>query len=382
MNTEITHRFHCLPGLLTLAVMPLLIACSEPVLEGPNYPMEEPPFIAREYSGRTEPMEVRHRLILIGDAGLYLENDPTLKALGEWTDTSYESTALFLGDNIYNDGFVEEERVDAERILSQQLAATPVSKIVIPGNHDWGMNPATQNIAAIRNQQAFIDAWPQGNTLYAPRDGCIGPKKVVLAQSSDGMPAVLLVLLDPTPFLTPRLRTLCASDVSDQAHFSQLDEMLRQHADDYVIVASHYPMITGGPHGGLSYGSVGDVLVSFYRWHMGTLMDTYEPRYADWIARTEQVFLRNPPLIYAAGHDHNLQIIKSKGEVGAHIVSGAGAPERVSTVTNLPQSIFAHAAPGFVVVDIGQRNGQSAVVLRVVENGFEQPVFEMELGQP
>ena len=377
-----TNYFRCLRGPLMLTVMSLLVACSDPVLEGPNYPMEGAPFIAKEFSGRTEKMEVRHRLILIGDAGLYLENDPTLKALGKWTETSYESTVLFLGDNIYDDGLIEEERVEAERILSQQLAATSVSKIVIPGNHDWGMNPADQNIAAIRNQQAFIDAWPPGNTLYVPRDGCIGPEKVVLAPATDGVPAVLLVVLDPTPFLTPRLRELCASDVSDEAHFGLLDEILREHADDYVIVASHYPMITGGPHGGLSYGSVGDVLVSFYRWHMGTLMDTYEPRYADWIARTEQVLRRNPPLIYAAGHDHNLQIIKSKGEVGAHIVSGAGAPERISTVTNIPQSIFAHAAPGFIVVDIGQRNGEPVVVLRVLENGFERPVFEMDLEQP
>jgi hypothetical protein len=48
-------------------------------------------------------------------------------------------------------------------------------------------------------------------------------------------------------------------------------------------------------------------------------------------------------------------------------------------VTNLPDSIFAHAAPGFVVLDFGQRDGLETVILRVVENGFDAPVFEMNI---
>ncbi|MFK8050616.1 MAG: hypothetical protein AB8B81_19490 [Halioglobus sp.] len=48
-------------------------------------------------------------------------------------------------------------------------------------------------------------------------------------------------------------------------------------------------------------------------------------------------------------------------------------------MSDIPETIFAHAAPGFIVVDMGARDGVSVVVLRVVENGFEKPVFEMEL---
>ena len=64
---------------------------------------------------------------------------------------------------------------------------------------------------------------------------------------------------------------------------------------------------------------------------------------------------------------------------GVYVVSGAGSAERVSTVTNLPESQFAHAAPGFVVVDVGLREGRDGVVLRVIEQGLPEPVFEMEL---
>jgi len=369
------------PSLFFFCVF-LLAGCDNPVLEGPNYPAEVAPWISPEYKSDLEEIEIHTRLLLIGDAGLFLENDPTLAALTHWADAIAGSTVLFLGDNIYDDGMVEEKRAEAQRILGQQLAAVSSRKVVIPGNHDWGMNPAEQNIAAILNQQAYVDSWPAGNAIFTPRDGCIGPEKVVLAQRQNGMPRVVLLLLDPTPFMSPGLRELCPRDISDEAHFAALEALLAEHSDDFVVVASHYPMITGGPHGGLSYGFPVNILVSFFGWLYGGLGNTYEPLYAEWISRTQDVLRSNPPLLYAAGHDHNLQILESQGEVGVHVVSGAGAPQRVSTVTNIPETIFAHAAPGFFVLDIGARDSEPVVVLRVIENGFDDPVFEMEIDNP
>jgi hypothetical protein len=144
-------------------------------------------------------------------------------------------------------------------------------------------------------------------------------------------------------------------------------------------------MLTGGPHGGLTYGVLVDMIVTPLGWIMGGLLNTYEYDYAGWIEATQDVFRRHPPAIYAAGHDHNLQLLESEGVAGLYVVSGAGARERVSTVTHLDETIFAHAAEGFVVVDIGQRGTdderQSTVVVRVVEPmvAAERPVFEMTL---
>ena len=89
-------------GILGTAL--LLTACVEPVLEGPNYPAEDPPWIASGYQKPVGDIEIARRLILIGDAGLHLEDDPTLAALGEWSNAVDGTTVLFLGDNIYDDG--------------------------------------------------------------------------------------------------------------------------------------------------------------------------------------------------------------------------------------------------------------------------------------
>ena len=61
------------------------------------------------------------------------------------------------------------------------------------------------------------------------------------------------------------------------------------------------------------------------------------------------------------------------------IVSGAGARERVSTVTHIPSTIFAHAVEGFVVLDFGLRDGEEVVVARVIEPSSPVPVFEMDV---
>ena len=348
-------------------------------LTGPLHSADGPPWIAAETSTRTVEIEIRHRVVMIGDAGYFLEDDPTLDALDQWATSVDSSSVLFLGDNIYNEGLTDDDREHGERILTQQLAATYARKIFIPGNHDWGMMPKNQNAESIRNQQAFVDEWPASRAEFIPKEGCMGPTSRTLLEGGDSQKAVIFIALDPTPWINERLRKHCPTPQTQVEFLAALDAKLARHKDDFVVVGSHYPMLTGGPHGGLSYGFLGDLIVTPIGWMMGGLANTYEPGYADWIARTQAVLRRNPPKIYTAGHDHSLQLLDSGDVAGIYVVSGAGARDRVSTVTHLPSTYFAHAAPGFVVVDFGQRAGRDAVVVRVIENGVPDPVFEMEI---
>ena len=60
------------------------------------------------------------------------------------------------------------------------------------------------------------------------------------------------------------------------------------------------------------------------------------------------------------------------------MVCGAGAIVWVSWVTIFPESVFAHAEPGFIIADFGLRGGAPVLVLRMVEAGHPEPVFEFE----
>lgn len=358
-------------------------------LSGPIHDADGPPWLADDAppSARVPAIEVVHRVVLIGDAGYFLEDDPTLAALDVWATGAPSASVVFLGDNIYNEGLTDDDRERGETILGQQLAATAVRKIVIPGNHDWGLLPRNYNAKAIQNQQAFVDGWAEGAAEFIPKDGCMGPTTRILREGGDGRPAVVFIALDPTPWIQERVREDCplpdgATGDSKSLHLAGLAEALERHADDQVILASHYPMLTGGPHGGLTYGFLGDLIVTPLGWMMGGLINTYETDYADWIAQAQAVMRAHPPAIYAAGHDHNLQLLESGDVAGLYVVSGAGARERVSTVTHIDETIFAHAAEGFVVVDFGRTDaGRETAVVRVVEPlvSVEAPVYEYEV---
>lgn len=352
-------------GLLLLCV--LAVAGCAHRLRGPNHGGDAPAWVAPGSTAPTGDFELAHRVVLIGDAGYYLEDDPTLVALGRWTEDTDRSSVVFLGDNIYDEGLTDEDRARGERILGHQLEATKARKYVIPGNHDWGFFSKRYNAKSINNQQRFVDGWPAGDADFVPKDGCMGPEARTLSVAEGERPAIVLIALDPTPWIHPRLRASCSRPETPEGHLDRLEDLLRAHRDDFVIVASHYPMRTGGPHGGLSYGFAADLIVTPLGWMMGGLGNTYESAYADWIEQTEAVLRRHPPAIYAAGHDHNLQILDAKGAAGIYVVSGAGAVERVSTVTHLPETRFAHAVPGFIAADFGSRDGRASVLLRVVE---------------
>ena len=76
-------------------------------------------------------------------------------------------------------------------------------------------------------------------------------------------------------------------------------------------------------------------------------------------------------LIYAAGHDHSLQVLKGD-RTDYLLVSGAGSYEKRSPVTDGKNTLFAHEHTGFIVIDFLENTN---VLLRVVEDGNKEVQF-------
>ena len=125
---------------------------------------------------------------------------------------------------------------------------------------------------------------------------------------------------------------------------------------------------SGGPHGGLSYGWAADRVVSVLGWWLGSMQNTYEPAYANATERIRAALAPSRPLLSAAGHDHNLQLLEGDASTQYEVVSGAGSVRRVSTVTEIPGTLFAHAYPGFVVLDF--HSTPSGEEVRLHGSGF------------
>jgi hypothetical protein len=373
------------PVLALVLTCSLLAGCAaKQRLDGPNYPATGPAYVRPSLvddPAALLPADLRHRIILIGDTGDPGEVEPSYRALGVWGDAAAsQTTVLFLGDNLYMSGLEDDDRERGEGILRQQLEATRAQKIFVPGNHDWGgFDPTRAHI--LYNQEEFIEAEGGGLARFRPRGGCPGPAVVELAPAgADGGGAIIAMLIDTQWWWVPAdKRVDCPGRNSAAEVAAALDAELTAHAGDLVLVAAHHPFTSASAHGGMPRGFVGNLFentvlgLGFY------LQDLAEPQYIEMIDQLSAPLRKNPPLVYAAGHDHALQIMEGGEVASIQVVSGAGSADNVSPVTNIDETIFAHAHTGFVVIDVLGPAEKPEVVLRVIEPGHRNPVFDLAI---
>ncbi|RZK87030.1 MAG: hypothetical protein EOO98_14735, partial [Pedobacter sp.] len=143
-----------------------------------------------------------------------------------------------------------------------------------------------------------------------------------------------------------------------------MEELLERNKDKVIILASHHPFQSYGPHGG--YFNLRNhlfpltslnknlyipmpVLGSVYPFLRSTLLspeDLNHPAYKEMIKSVNGVFGDYKNVTYVAGHEHGLQLIKSKQ---LQIVSGSGS--KVSPNKQGKNSLFHEMQQGYVVAD-------------------------------
>lgn len=389
MRKAVCRRVSGLGAALFLALAVVLSGCHAGRLRGVNYDAGGDPFIrwtdpadTIASAGPADTARVAYRIILAGDTGEPVPEDPTLAAIGRWSVPRDRAAVVLLGDNLYPSGLEEDDRARGEGILRQQLEATSALRIFVPGNHDWGSSPRDWTGDRVIAQQEFVLDWPGGDVDFLPRDGCPGPAVRELLRPGERMErGIAVVAIDWLPWFS----TVYDSSRCPGGEFGQrIDYVFATLEKHHVIVASHYPLWSAGDRADLGRGMFIDALVNLFHllWPRSELK-LYNPRY---IAHAEQVknaLSRHRPLVYAAGHDHSLQLFEGDEIAWMHIVSGAGSTGKVTRVTDLPETIFAHAVPGFVVLDfVNVGEDELVPVVRVVRTGRETPVFQMRIPMP
>jgi hypothetical protein len=319
------------------------------------------------------PEDVATTLLLIGDAGKPARGgEPVLHALTRMAAAAPErTTVLFLGDNVYPRGMPDSlspDRPEAERRLRDQIAAVRaagVRGIFIPGNHDWAKHAAT-GWAAIRRQEAVIRG-AGGPVVLLPGKGCPGPEVV------DVGGRVRLVLLDTQWWLHggPKPEppdTTCVPD-TEAGVADSVRGALRAAGRRLVIVAGHHPLESGGEHGGrfgwkdhlfplrkvaswlwLPLPIIGSIY-PIARQHGVSGQDLSGASNRRMRAALEDAFEPRPPLVYASGHEHALQVFQP-ARAPYLLVSGAGLLGHEGRVTWQDDTRFASSAAGFMRLDV------------------------------
>jgi hypothetical protein len=365
-----------------------LVACARPGLHRPA------PVVALAPAAATAEA-IDATLLLIGDAGDPGRNsagrpEPVLRGaarvLGE---ASGRRAIVYLGDNVYDRGYppvdvgaspASEEERRARAILDAQVSlagdetgAVPndVPRWFVPGNHDWndrGGRAAPDGERRTRAQGDYLrrHAAAGATVELVPGDACPGP--VV----RDVGRWLRVVAIDTEWWLLDRaLPDGACGGVNTRARaVARLRETLAGSGERRVIVFAHHPLATTGPHGANCAGlleCVGRPFRVALGWFAGR-QDLSNRANQRMRAAVESALAARRPLVYAAGHEHALQVFRG-GAADWYLVSGSGIHRHVDRVGCRRASTFAAAVGGFMRLDASADGRVRLTVYTVDEAG-------------
>ncbi|WP_345126280.1 metallophosphoesterase [Hymenobacter antarcticus] len=327
---------------------------------------------------------IRYSVFLIGDVGKPADaatgGEPSLNYLRKQImQAGAKSTTIYLGDNIYEYGMPEEgayDRKESERRLRDQmdvLKGYKGEKYMIPGNHDWKQG-LKGGLEQVLREQRFAEnymandsaAFSYTGDFITPSDGCPGPYEIRLQDD------LVLITINSQWFLTNQSERPYGSNggcgVEDETEFmAQLEDVIARNKDKNIMVVGHHPLFSDGVHGG--YFTLGDhifplsivykyaflplpIIGSIYpfaRKYGGVSQDMAYPAYAAYKKGLTDIFAKYPNIIYACGHEHNLQYFK---EGATHyIVSGSGCKTQHVKPGDGGGALFSDKEKGFARVN-------------------------------
>jgi len=312
---------------------------------------------------------VLNRIVLVGDAGAMINGQhPVALGIKKHIPLDKKTTIIYLGDNLYKEGLPDDAYVgyaEARAVLDSQLAiveGTQAHIIMIPGNHDWN-NGGRHGYQAILREQSYVNLLGKDNVRFVPTDGCAGPVEISLSNE------VTLVVFDSQWWLHPydkgQIESDCPYKTTTEV-LTQLSDILTKNARKLVILACHHPFKSTGIHGG--YFALKQhifpftdkwpklyiplpILGSLYpisRSVFGSPQDIPHPAYQNMIRDVEAVAKTHPNLIFVAGHDHNLQLIKDSNYY--YVVSGSGS--KLSRVAKSRKTLYSAYEHGFATLTV------------------------------
>ncbi len=324
--------------------------------------------------------EIEHSFYLIGDAGASELGSTSLALQAfekELNEASENSTAIFLGDNIYQRGFVDQDNPKHELAKHRIEVQTNVVRnykgrtIFIPGNHDW-----YSGLEALKRQERFVEE-KLGKNTFLPENGC--PLERINISDE-----IVLLIVDPEWYITkwdrhPNINDNCEIRTRER-FWEEFGGEIKKARGKTTVIALHHPLYTNGPHGGqYSVGSHMSPLPV-----LGTLKnlllktgglspaDLMHSRYNEFKNRAVALAQENDKVILVSGHEHSLQYLLQDNLV--QIVSGSGS--KTTATRNVYGGQFSYGSPGYARLDVFD-DGSS--YLRFYSAPDEEVVFETDV---
>jgi len=308
--------------------------------------------------------ELLYTVYLLGDIKYPLPDSENLKLLkNHISKENKHSAVVFLGDILYPLGLpdsADQNFLEAEKNLKHILNTVDNYNgevVFLPGNHDWSRG-RKQGWESVKNEEAYIEQYLNRGNIYLPDLGCPGPVEIALSND------ITLIVFDSQWWFHKNEKAGSDGEcgfVEEEEIFIQIEDAIRRNRDKKVIFATHHPLYSVGNHGGYfpasyllfplldvknwMYFPLPGFIYTWYRKYLGHIQDLAHPEYKIFKETLLEIFKEYPNIIYAAGHEHNLQYFEKDSL--HHIVSGGGGGDGSYISRKDKKTDFAFKSAGF-----------------------------------
>jgi predicted phosphodiesterase len=326
----------------------------------------------------------KYSVYLIGDAGEDTVPGKALLMLKEKLLSNPNSSVIFLGDNVYPSGLKLKSKNSIAHLESQlQILKDYKGQVYfIPGNHDWDAQ-GPKGLKTLKHEETYIENYLQKNTncanktatTFLPVDGLPGPATIMLNEK------LRLIIIDTQWFLHGFKKNHIGSvKETKRIFYARLDSLLAYSKKDneQVIITAHHPMYTNGQHSRSRQPLrflINCTPLQILGWTgLNRLLsqDIAQPKYKRMRNKILSSINKYDNIIYASGHDHNLQYFKEGAD--NYIVSGSGSKLSPLQKKKKFDSVFQDdKTTGFFEIQYSPDGRHSTIVYRV---GEEQKLLD------
>jgi hypothetical protein len=311
--------------------------------------------------------DVESVIFWIGDAGnAAWDYSPLLRRLAadvdQWSRVVGRDSAVavvYLGDNVYPGGLRDPGRpefwqdsthLDAQVdvMRAPDTRAHDTFALFIPGNHDWGHKFGAEGERRLRNMEEFLARrHAQGvNVELVPRAGSPGPEVVDVGTHTR------IIIIDTAWWL------LSPNEAEKQLLITRVQRAIAEAGNRAVVLTAHHPYKSASAHGGLVplWAGLG------VKWLLtktgAALQDLNSLPYRDLLTRLQGVFEQTgPPLLFAGGHDHVLQVIKGTEKLDPRYIIVSGAGSKISQVGHVEGMMYRGSEVGYMRMLVRKNGG-------------------------